>query len=193
MALSKADIITAALGVIARHGASKATVCDVAEALGVSHGSIYRFFPTKQSLREAVVGEWLAEITAALADLALTGSPPERLRAWFDGFSRIKRLQRQRSPELFEAFRALGAEEPEVVAAYKHTLAGQIARIVDQGIATGDFRPCEPLPTAMALIAATALWHHPHFVRHWEHGPGPDFDALWTILIGGLTFPQEHQ
>ena len=40
--------------VLRRYGLAKATVVDVARALDVSHGSVYRHFPSKASLREAV-------------------------------------------------------------------------------------------------------------------------------------------
>ena len=40
--------------VLRRFGLAKATVVDVARALDVSHGSVYRHFPSKASLREAV-------------------------------------------------------------------------------------------------------------------------------------------
>lgn len=37
--------------VLRRYGPAKATVVDVARALGVSHGSVYRHFRTKAALR----------------------------------------------------------------------------------------------------------------------------------------------
>ena len=41
--------------VLRRFGPEKATVVDVARALGVTHGSVYRYFPSKAALRDAVV------------------------------------------------------------------------------------------------------------------------------------------
>src|ERR1700710_2616491 len=46
--------------VLRRFGLAKATVVDVARALDVSHGSVYRHFPSKASLRDAVAKRWLA-------------------------------------------------------------------------------------------------------------------------------------
>ena len=50
--------------VLRRYGLAKATVVDVARALDVSHGSVYRHFPSKASLREAVAKRWLDRIDA---------------------------------------------------------------------------------------------------------------------------------
>ena len=56
--------------VLRRFGIAKATVVDVARALDVSHGSVYRHFPSKASLREAVAKRWLARVSAPLDGIA---------------------------------------------------------------------------------------------------------------------------
>jgi AcrR family transcriptional regulator len=48
--------------VLRRYGLAKATVVDVARALDVSHGSVYRHFPSKASLRQAVAKRWLDRV-----------------------------------------------------------------------------------------------------------------------------------
>jgi AcrR family transcriptional regulator len=39
---------------------------DVAQALGVSHGVVYRHFPSKAALRDAVTERWLTRLVAPL-------------------------------------------------------------------------------------------------------------------------------
>ena len=56
--------------VLRRFGLAKATVVDVARALDVSHGSVYRHFPSKASLREAVAKRWLERVSVPLAKIA---------------------------------------------------------------------------------------------------------------------------
>ena len=51
VALLPERILEATEEVLRRHGPAKATVVDVARALGVSHGSVYRHFRTKAVLR----------------------------------------------------------------------------------------------------------------------------------------------
>ena len=66
--------------VLRRYGLAKATVVDVARALDVSHGSVYRHFPSKASLREAVAKRWLDRASAPLLEIAeATGPAPARL------------------------------------------------------------------------------------------------------------------
>src|SRR5216683_2676984 len=70
--------------VLRRFGLAKATVVDVARALDVSHGSVYRHFPSKASLREAVAKRWLDRVNAPLQKIA-EGSA----RAVFEATSRF--------------------------------------------------------------------------------------------------------
>src|SRR6187402_2359986 len=84
-ALTPERILEAAEEVLRRYGPAKATVVDVARALGVSHGSVYRHFPSKAALRDAVVERWLARSGAPLAKIAADkGKASKRLRRWFD-------------------------------------------------------------------------------------------------------------
>ena len=79
--LTSEQILEAAEDVLRRFGPTKANVVDVARALGVSHGSVYRHFASKATLRDAVAERWLARISAPLAKVAATPGPaPERLR-----------------------------------------------------------------------------------------------------------------
>jgi AcrR family transcriptional regulator len=68
--LTSQRILVAAEDVLRRHGPAKATVVDVARALHVSHGAVYRHFPSKSALREAVTERWLARISGPLAEIA---------------------------------------------------------------------------------------------------------------------------
>lgn len=83
-----ADILQAAIQVLEREGAHKFTTIRVAEAAGVSVGSIYQYFPNKQAiLYRLQVDEWDqtgAVIDAILGDHALP--PPQRLRALLRAF-----------------------------------------------------------------------------------------------------------
>lgn len=85
-----ADILKAAIRVLEREGAQRFTTIRVAEAAGVSVGSLYQYFPNKQAiLFRLQVDEWEktgAIIEAILADA--TRPPKERLRIMMRAFFR---------------------------------------------------------------------------------------------------------
>src|SRR5437588_3246049 len=100
--LTAEQILRTTEEVLRRYGPSKATVVDVARALGVSHGSVYRHFRTKAALREAVTARWLDQFHAKLQRIADgIEPPPMRLRAWLSELFAAKRRKAGEDPELF--------------------------------------------------------------------------------------------
>jgi AcrR family transcriptional regulator len=57
--LTRDRVLATAEDVIRRFGPAKATVVDVARALGVSHAAVYRHVATKAEPRDLVVGRWV--------------------------------------------------------------------------------------------------------------------------------------
>ena len=84
-------ILDAAEDVLRRFGPAKATVIDVARALGVSHGSVYRHFSSKAALRDAVLERWLGRVSTARRIVEEEGPAAQRLRRWLDALIAVKR------------------------------------------------------------------------------------------------------
>lgn len=193
-ALTADRILQAAEDVLRRHGPAKANVVDVARALGVSHGSVYRHFPSKAALRDAVTERWLASISAPLEALA-NGEwpPPERLERWLDLLVSAKRKKALEDPELFATYIALAAEARDVVKAHVDTLVRQLARIIVDGIERGEFETANPLTAARAVFDATSRFHNPGHAAEWSD-PGIDaaYDGVRTLVLDGLARKQEH-
>ncbi|MFE5185619.1 TetR family transcriptional regulator [Streptomyces sp. NPDC056628] len=188
--LTAERILEATEEVLRRHGPAKATVVDVARALGVSHGSVYRHFRTKAALREAVTKRWLDRTTGLLADIA--GAPgldaETRLREWLAALFAAKRRKAFDDPELFATYSVLTTETAEtVVSEHIADLIGQLTAIVRDGVASGAFTVADPAVAAGALFRATDRFHDPHYAREWEQpGVQDDFDALVDLLIRGV-------
>ncbi|MEV5694647.1 TetR family transcriptional regulator [Micromonospora globbae] len=186
--LSAERILDTAEEVLRRFGPAKATVLDVARALGVSHGSVYRHFPSKAALRAAVAERWLARVSTPLVEIA-TGEGPaaDRLRRWLRELSRSKRRIAREDPELFDNFQRLAAQLEDVVATHLEVLAGQLAVIVADGVAAGEFTAADPALAGRAVLQATARFHHPAHVSEWtEPGLEDDMAAVVALLIDGL-------
>jgi AcrR family transcriptional regulator len=85
-----ADILEAASRVLVREGAHRFTTARVAEAAGVSVGSLYQYFPNKEAILFGLqTNEWqqtMGELRRILSD---QGKPPfERLRMAISTFFR---------------------------------------------------------------------------------------------------------
>ncbi len=181
-------ILDAAEQVLRRYGPGKATVVDVARALGVSHGSVYRHFPSKLALRDAVAARWLARVSMPLGAVAGCAEPaPARLRRWLVELSGAKRRMAREDPELFQTFHAIATQARGVVTEHLRILAGQIATIVADGIAGGDFAPTDPAVAGRAVLHATARFHHPAHAAEWaDPAIDADLDSVVSLLLSGL-------
>ncbi|MBU8536248.1 TetR family transcriptional regulator [Falsiroseomonas tokyonensis] len=182
-------MLDAAEALIRRHGPAKATVVDVARALGMSHGNVYRHFPSKAALREAVVARWLHAVVEPLEPILADPTPaPERLIRYIRTLAGLKRQKVLGDPELFAAYHLLAEEHRDAVAAHVATLRGHLATILHQGTAAGDWRVADPEGTAVLLLEATMRFHHPHHVRDQagdETAPAR-LEAILGLLVKGL-------
>lgn len=187
-ALTAERILEAAEDTLRRFGPAKTTVVDVARSLGVSHGSVYRHFPSKAALRDAVAERWLRRICVPLHPVISEDTPAaERIRRWLWLLSTTKRDMARNDPELFATYYGLVAEIREVVSAHIETLVDLLARIVADGVRRGELAVEDPHGTARALLSATTRFHHPAHAAEWDD-PNIDreFEELWALLRDGL-------
>ncbi|BBC36499.1 hypothetical protein SGFS_077930 [Streptomyces graminofaciens] len=186
--LTPERILEATEEVLRRHGPAKATVVDVARALGVSHGSVYRHFRTKAALREAVTKRWLDRATATLTVIAEEDRDAEsRLRDWLAALFAAKRSKAGDDPELFATYQVLTGDHGDAVAVHIDELTGQLARIIESGVDSGTFTTTDPATAARAVFHATGRFHDPGYARAWEKpGVMDDFTAVVDLVVRGL-------
>jgi len=180
--------------VLRRFGLTKATVVDVARALDVSHGSVYRHFPSKQSLRQAVAKRWLDRVNAPLQKVAEGSGPaPAKLERWLRTMISIKHKKVCEDPEMFATYLTLAQEACEVVKAHKDGLVDQIAQILSEGVKQGVFQVSDIKTSARALFDATCRFHHPAHSDEWSDPQlGARIDALLALLMRGLEAPRKR-
>jgi AcrR family transcriptional regulator len=186
--LTRDRILATAEDVIRRFGPAKATVVDVARALGVSHAAVYRHVATKAELRDLVVSRWVETTMPPLrAIVARPGPAPERLRRLVDALIAVKRRRAADDPELFAAYRTLAADAQSVVAAHVEALIGLVATVIRSGVKEGTFRTVDPVSAARAVLVATSKFHHPAHAAEWLV-PAIDaaYDDVWQLLMDGL-------
>jgi AcrR family transcriptional regulator len=143
--LSAADWEQGALDLIAANGVGAVTVESLAKQLGVTKGSFYWHFPTREALLKAAFDRWEKQTTDKfIAEVAPIADPRARLRELFrrtghDAKSHaiyaallraldhpmvgpvMARVTQQRTHFLVEAYRQIGMKDD--VAAYRARLA----------------------------------------------------------------------
>lgn len=186
--LTRDQILATAEDVIRRFGPAKATVVDVARALGVSHTTVYKHVATKAELRDLVVGRWVeATMPPLRAIVAQPGPAPQRLRKLVDALIEVKRRRSSDDPELFAAYMTLAADAKSVVAAHIAEMVGLAAKVIASGVKEGTFRADDPVAAGRAVLIATSKFHHPAHAAEWGD-PAIDaaYDDVWQLLMNGL-------
>src|ERR1700709_2733373 len=187
LVLTPEQILDVAEDVLRRFGLAKATVVAVARALDVSHGSVYRHFPSKASLRDAVAKRWLDRVSTPLEKIAKEQGPaPARLERWLRALFAAKYTKVCNDPEMFATYLALAQEARDVVRAYKENLAEQIEHILFDGVAQGAFEAADVKTAARAIFDATVRFHHPAHAEEWSDPELPArIDVLLVLLLKG--------
>jgi AcrR family transcriptional regulator len=180
--------------VLRRFGLAKATVVDVARALDVSHGSVYRHFPSKASLRDAVAKRWLDRVNTPLEKIAEGSGPASaRLERWLRALFAAKYKRVCEDPEMFATYLALAQEAREVVKAHKERLCDQLTHILSDGVKQGVFHVADVKAAARAVFDATIRFHHPAHAEEWSDPALPArIDALLALLLRGLEAPRKR-
>ena len=188
LVLTPERILEVTEDVLRRYGLAKATVVDVARALDVSHGSVYRHFPSKASLREAVAKRWLDRVNAPLQKIAEGAGPaPAKLERWLRTMIAIKHKKLGDDPEMFETYLTLAQEACKVVKAHKDGLIDQVADILSEGVKQGAFQVADTKATARALFEATSRFHHPAHAEEWKDPQlAARIDVLLALLLRGV-------
>ena len=194
MVLTPERILEVTEDVLRRYGLAKATVVDVARALDVSHGSVYRHFPSKASLRQAVAKRWLDRVNAPLQKIAEEAGPaPARLERWLRTMFEIKHKKVSDDPEMFTTYLTLAQEACTVVKAHKDGLVEQIVHILSDGVEQGVFQATDLKASARAIFDATSRFHHPAHAEEWSEAElAARIDALLALLFRGLEAPAKR-
>src|SRR5438874_7692437 len=145
-----AAILDAAARVLADRGAS-ANMADVATASGVSRATLYRYYPSRETLLVALAAQALTDAGSRIADAGLERCPvPEAIErivrallAVGDRYAVL--LSEQVDPDPAEAERVVGAP-----------LRAIFARGIDQGVLRDDL-PSEVLFELFGGVLATAV------------------------------------
>ncbi|UQZ37476.1 TetR family transcriptional regulator [Paenibacillus sp. PK3_47] len=186
------EILDAAEQTLRRYGPGKASVTDVAKLLGVSHGTLYRHFPSKAALREAVTERWLEEkIVAPLAELAgsAADNPLEQLHQYIVRLIELKVHYATQDYEMFRMYAAVTEEAADLVEAHIERIISQISIILNRGIEQGVILQLTGTTAlARSVFHATARFHHPSHAYEWHSSSiSREFDELWSLLVRGLA------
>lgn len=165
-------ILDVAKEAFARAGAT-ASLDEIARQAGVGPGTLYRHFPTRDALLEAVYRTEVEKLAAAEQRFTLERPPVDALRAWmllFVDYIAAKKL-------IAPALNASVGGPAKVFEASHARIWDAIRALVERAIASGDIRPdLDPLDLLRALIGVANVATSPD----WQQSARRLVDILIT-------------
>lgn len=194
------ELMSAALDVFAERGFAATRLEEVASRAGVSKGTVYLYFESKEALFKASVETAITPaLEAAEALAADTRTPPaEALRRFVFGWWQM--VGSTRLAALPKLLVAESGNFPELSAWFHDNMIRRalraLAGIIEVGIKRGTFRPVEPFLAARIIFApmfSYIVWRHA-FSACMTDLPEPEifFNRAMDMLIHGLAEPAEQ-
>jgi AcrR family transcriptional regulator len=153
---NRARLLDAARAAFAT-GPAPVSLEQIAREANVGIGTLYRHFPTREALVEALYRRELADLCASAADLLAAHPPEQALRAWMDGFARYVTAKR----EMAGTLRAVFASGAVTVSEARVELTSAVRTIIAAGVADGtlraDIRPEDVVALVVGAFTATSL------------------------------------
>jgi len=162
---TRTRILTEAERLFRHYGYGKTTIADISEACGMSAANVYRFFPSKSALTEAICGRIIGDMEKRLFEIIRLEAPAsERLTRF------LEEVYRHTLEDLLDHRKVhemvVVAMEEQWLAVRNHVdrMTSYIAEIVKDGMASGEFAQKDVQRTAKAVHTAVACFCHPAMV-----------------------------
>ncbi len=131
-------LLAAAENIIRERGAIDFTISDLATTVNMSQSNVYRFFDSKETLAEAMAGNWFADLIEIMEDVVNSDlAIDEKLFQFFEKRLALKRTRYDEDPDLFKSYMELGEQHFDVIRGYidlgDHYMAIILAEAMEQG------------------------------------------------------------
>jgi AcrR family transcriptional regulator len=169
-------LLTAAAEAFTERGTDDVSLEEIARRAGVGIGTLYRHFPTRQALLEAVYRDQVEALRARADELIATKPPAEALATWLRDlldFGRTKRM-------LTTALLTTHNKDSELMSSGSRMVRGAATDILtgaqEAGVARADANPAD----LMRLVHAISL------TAEWAADDNEQADRLLVLVLDGL-------
>lgn len=130
-------LLAAAAAAFAEHGADDVSLEEIARRAGVGIGTLYRHFPARRALVEAVYKDQVDGLDALATKLLVAESPGNALGDWMRAFVAFGRTKRSLSSALVQTI----GKNSELMSACSMILRGRTDELLSRAQQAGEARP----------------------------------------------------
>jgi AcrR family transcriptional regulator len=188
---TRARIMDTAEALFRRLGFGKTAVADIAADLKMSPANVYRFFPSKNAIIEAICQRCLGELEERAWTVARSrGSAAERIERLvleILAYHKENHLTEQRVNDM-----VLAAIEFSwgAIRAHKEHMRMVFEAVLREGVERGEFEPVDARETSRLLMLSLVQFCHPVLVAQYLQDQGDleaDARASVRFLLRAIT------
>jgi AcrR family transcriptional regulator len=172
-------LLEAASGAFVEHGADDVSLEEIARRAGVGIGTLYRHFPTRQALLEAVYTDQVESLSARADELLRAESPGDALADWMRALMKFSSTKKSMTTALLAT---LGTDSELLSACskqIKEAAESLLTRAQQAGAVRTDVDPKDLMRLVHAVNIAT------------EKTPEPgQADRMLALILDGMR-PQQ--
>jgi AcrR family transcriptional regulator len=162
---TRARIVEAAEALFRRLGYAKTAVADIAAELGMSPANVYRFFPSKNAIVEAICQRCLSEVEEQAWATARAKAPAaEKLERLFLGILKYHKENLLTETRVNDIVLVAIENSWAAIRVHKETMRTIVEVILRDGVAAGDFETMDPRQVSEQFMRATISFCHPVMV-----------------------------
>ena len=183
----------AAIRVFAREGFHRARMETIAHEAGVAVGTIYNYFESKRDVLLAVFEAEFEEQISFFEGLQQSGlSIPEQIAQILQGHFSLLREKTELAQVLLQERFNPGEGFKEKLSNFHRKVVERIEALIQEGIAQGWVRPCDPriiAPALFAVVQSIGSWEMIHsgtvVGELFQTAPTELADFIWNGLKKG--------
>ena len=170
-----ARLLEAASGAFAEHGADDVSLEEIARRAGVGIGTLYRHFPTRQALLEAIYIDQVESLSARARELLRAESPADALAEWLRAMVKFSSTKRNMTTALLAT---LGTDS-ELLSSCVKEIKGAAESLLARAQQAGVVRPDADAKDVIRLVHAVNIAT--------EKAPDPgQADRMLALILDGL-------
>jgi len=189
----RARILAVAEKRFRRVGHHKTSVADIASELGMSAANVYRFFPSRDAINEAICRRIVNQLDDTAAAIACTNRPVlEKLDRLLTAIHHHNKSKLIADRGLHDLTVAALQEHWAIIKAHLARMAAIFEVIIREGIEAGELDVEDPAEAARGVTTAFMPSFHPMLLEHCvQHGEDTEANLREQIrfILNALAKP----
>ena len=184
---TRCRIVEAAEQLFKQIGFQKTTVADIAKKLGMSSANVYRFFDSKKAINESVALRLTSEVEDACRKIAAEQtSPSDRLQKILQTIHTMNSERYVQDVRMHEMVTAAMRESWHVVGQHITNIDQIVSDVLQQGITSGEFAPCEVEITARCICTSMMRFSHPGAMIECQNMTLPTIEHMTQFVLKAI-------